>query len=204
MTMELFAAISLHDLPRVGQLLAKGADPSAVDVARYGWTPLHAAVEELEHGGDPDCLILLLRYGADPNAWDTARSATPLLMALFRGHYAAARMLLSAGAEASVLGSEGDTPLRWCVSERLFDFTFLLLACGAYVSIDSCGGIHGMTALGIAAQALELELVELLLAWKADPLAQDGDHMIALQRMPPRTGTNSSRWDRVESALTRS
>ena len=167
------------------------------------WTPLHAAVEELEAGGSTEAVVLLLRKGADPNAWDGDRDSTPLLMALFREQAEAARLLLAAGADPNVTGAEGDTPLRWCVERGDRTMAATLLRCGATRGIDGFGGASGMSALGRAASRLDVEMVALLLGAGANPAALDADLHTARQRLPPLTDGNKAESLSIKDQLVR-
>src|SRR5262245_21090735 len=113
MSIELFDAIKRHDLDRLAAVLSGGADPNAPQPPHpdwyplhEGWHPLHAAINELEDGGPIECLILLLRHGAEVEGGGV--KDTPLLMALFRGQLEAVRVLLAARANPNVTGAEGD------------------------------------------------------------------------------------------------
>ena len=102
MSTELFEAIEQHHLNRLASLLSLGADPNAQQTQGPGWCALHAAIEELEHGGSIEAVVLLLRHGAAVDRWDAAHDATPLLMALFRRQIETVRILLAAGARSQL------------------------------------------------------------------------------------------------------
>jgi ankyrin repeat protein len=186
MATELFAAIEKHDLNAIAALLSHGADPNVVRPEAPEWLPLHAAIEELEHGGPIEAIVLLLRHGAAVDGLTAMRDATPLLMALFRNQPEAVRMLLAAGADPNVEGAEGDSPLRWSVAHNDHETAAMLLRCGAAVTIDSAGGPSGMSALGRAAHRLNIPMIELLLDAGADPEALDCDLRTARERLPAR------------------
>jgi uncharacterized protein len=177
-------AIESRSREAVARLLAAGADPNAPGADRPHWRPLHAAIEELEHGGPIDAVILLIRHGAQVDAWDGRHEATPLLMASFRGQREAVRLLLACGADPNVVGAEGDSPLRWWVELGDWEMAALLLACGATRTINEPGGLTGMTALGIAASRLDWPMIALLLEYGADPEALDADRRRAGERVP--------------------
>lgn len=82
--------------------------------------------------GDADAVVVLLRQGADANAWDEARTVTPIMTA---------------------------------------------------VGFNEAGGLAGMNALGLAADALDVEMVKLLLAHGADPHVQDADRMTVFDHL---------------------
>ena len=183
--MDLLDSLRKHDLERLAALLEAGADPNVEDRDPPNFRPLHIAIDELEEGGSVEALVLLLCSGAEVDAWDGGKSATPLLMAVFRRQHVAVMLLLAAGADPNVVGAEGDSPLRWCVEQRDHALAATLLRCGAKRSIDFAGGPSGMTALGRAAWLLDLPMVELLLNAGAGRLALDADQRTALDRLPP-------------------
>lgn len=197
----LFDAIERHDAWRVRALLAEGADPNALQTDWPHYRALHAAVEELEHGGALSVIVLLLLAGARVDERDGRGDATPLLMAISRGAAQAARLFLAAGADPNVVGAEGDCPLRWATEHGDLGLVEELLLCDASRTIDHAGGAAGLTALGLAAKQLNAALVKLLLAGGADPGARDADRLTANDRLPPRDATNGVRWDEVSALL---
>jgi ankyrin repeat protein len=200
--MDLFQAIANQNLDQIAQLLANGANPNILRPDFPQWTPLHQAINELEDGGTIEALVLLLRYGADVDGWDAHHDATPLLMALFRGQIEVVRLLLAAGADPNVVGSEGDTPLRWCVELGDYETATMLMCCGATKTIDYAGGASGSTALGIAAKRLDLKMIELLLQAGANPQAEDIDKFTAYRRLPPRNeAKDDAVWLAAEALL---
>ena len=199
--MDIFAVIESHDLDLLAKMLSNNVDLNCLSSDSLAWTPLHEAIQQIEDGCSIDILVLLLRYGAPVNTWDRDHESTPLLIALFRGQLEAARLLLAAGADPNVVGSEGDSPLRWCVERGDRDTTALLLRCGAAQTIDGFGGPAGMTALGQAAHRLDLKMVEILLRAGADPEALDTDRFTAVRRMPPADESNNDIRLAIEALL---
>jgi uncharacterized protein len=203
--MDIFATIESHDLDLLAKMLSNNVDLNCLRSDSLAWTPLHEAIEQLEDGGSIDALVLLLRHGASIDIWDGNHDSTPLLMALFRGHLEVVRLLLAAGADPNVVGSEGDSPLRWCIERGDHDTAALLLRCGATRTIDSFGGPTGMTALGQAAYRLDLKMIEILLNAGADPEALDADRFTAARRMPPTDETKHNTTKlAIEALLVRS
>jgi ankyrin repeat protein len=200
---DLFGPIATHDLGGVVAALAAGADPNATAPIYPGRRPLHAAIEELEDGGPVDMIIALVRHGADVDAFDAERDAAPLLMAFFRRQWAAARLLLAAGASADTVGAEGDTPLLSAVEEGDPDLVRLVLLAGAGSTLERARGLDGITPLGRAVRGLDVECVRLLLAAGADPGTPDADRRVARELMPQRTPANAPRWDDVAALLER-
>lgn len=201
MSAELFGAIENHDLDRLTALLQGGADPNAIKAEWPKWLPLHAAIEELEYGGPVEALVLLLRQGAHVDGLGADKNATPLLMALFRKQLEAVRVLLAAGADPNLEGSEGDSPLRACVELGEREAAAMLLRCGATKTLNGAGGLSGMSALGRAASRLDLAMIELLLKAGAEPEALDADLRTARERLPPRGPENVQAWDGAAALL---
>jgi ankyrin repeat protein len=203
MSDELFKAIEQHDVNRVAALLADGADPNAMHAKPPLWRPLEAAVEELNYGGSLEAVRLLLKHGADVNAWDGAHRVNPLLAAMVFNNKEAIRVLLEAGADASVVSDEGETPLRWAVEEGDLEMAALFLQYGANQMLDKYGGFCGFTPLGMAARRLDVPMIELLLDAGADPEALDEDEQTAREILPPRAKSDPEVWDTALDLLAR-
>ncbi|MCA9710808.1 MAG: ankyrin repeat domain-containing protein [Myxococcales bacterium] len=203
MSDELLKAIIHHDLDEMAQALARGADPNVIFTELNGWRPLHAAVDALEHGASIASLVLLLRCGADVEAWDAAHTVNPLLMALFRDRHEAVRLFLAAGANPNVVGDEGDVPLRWSVERGDRETAKLLLYCGADQAIDLARGFRGMNALGCAVRTLDLPMIELLLSFGADPNRLDTRRRTAHDHLPDPQTVAPAKWSLAKALLDR-
>jgi uncharacterized protein len=189
MSDALLEAIQTRDVDRVAALLAAGADPNKPGKSRYGRgadiPPLEAAIDELQafeaigpYGPEPagpiDLVVLLLRHGARASGWGTSNDEDPLWDAVRRNNIEAVRLLLTAGAEINLKDDEGRSPLRICVEKEYLEMARLLLLCGASKTINEAVA-GGMTALGLAAYWLNVDMVRLLLAHGADPRVEDAD-----------------------------
>ncbi len=192
MSDALLEAIQTRDVDRVAKLLVAGADPNEDGKSRYASYgsgrefPLQAAIGQLEEFGEDgpsgperagsiDSVVLLLRHGAKVKGWDVDKEGDPLFLAVGMNHLEAARLLLAHGADPNVRDNVGYSPLRWCAQHGYLEMARLLLRCGATKAIDEWGGDRPMTALGIAARDLQVDMVKLLLAYGADPQARDVD-----------------------------
>ncbi len=188
MSNSLLEAIQTRDVERLAALLATGADPNEYGKSRRGKDilPLLAAIWELEDfseddPGEPEpagpieLVVLLLRHGAKVNGWDVNKDGDPLLTAVLMNNIDAARLLLAQGADPNVRDNVGYSPLRWCAEHGYLEMARLLLLCGATKMIDDWGGDGAMTALGLAARGLDVDMIKLLLAYGANPQARDVD-----------------------------
>lgn len=194
MSDALLEAIQTRNVDRVAVLLAAGADPNESGKSRYSGRdvpPLHAAIWELDgsskddpDGTEPpgpiDSVVLLLRYGARVTGWDIDKDRDPLFDAVLDNQIEAVRLVIAHGANPNVQDDEGTSPLRFCAQQGYLEIARLLLLCGATKTIDDWGGQGAMTALGLAARGLHVEMVKLLLAHGANPLAQDVDGLTPL------------------------
>ena len=140
-------------------------------------------------------LLALIEHGADVNAWDVEQDKTPLLVAACENELAAVEALVKVGANPNVRSSEGDTPLRACAEVGNLGIASLLLGAGVAQTINDWGGLSGYTALGHAAERLDLPMIKLLLDAGADPRAPDEDGRPAHYRLPPRAESDSRTWD---------
>ncbi|MEM9458305.1 MAG: ankyrin repeat domain-containing protein [Myxococcota bacterium] len=198
---KLLNAIRQHDLDDLVGALAAGADPNTTFADWNGWRPLHAGIDALEHGGSISILVMLLRHGADVEAWDTGHTINPLLMALFRERDEAVRLFLAAGANPNVVGDEGDVPLRWCVERGDMEMAKLLLYCGADQAIDLPRGFRGMNALGVAVRQLNLPMIELLLSFGSKPTRLDANRRTAFDHLPDPQTVAPAAWNMAKALL---
>lgn len=195
MSVNLHRAIKTHDLELLAKLLAAGSDPNERSAEQPPWSPLCAAIFETTNGGDIEAVALLLRHGADCNAWELNQDATPLLRALWDVNYDAALLLLAAGADANVRGDEGDVPISICAERGDLKMAATLLRAGAAKSMEESTTPTGMNALGHAANRLDIEMIKLLVAWDASLTNRDVDRRTARERLPERTEENAAKWD---------
>jgi ankyrin repeat protein len=95
----------------VKHLLAAGADPSHRNA--HGFTALRCAVGTPPYDSrgarQAECVLLLIKAGADPNATDNS-GGTPLSSAAWFGSGPAMEVLLKAGADPKHRDSKGRTP----------------------------------------------------------------------------------------------
>jgi ankyrin repeat protein len=125
--------------------------------------------------GDLDKVQLLLVKGADVNfAGDKKR--TPLMIAVYRRNLDLVEFLVSKGADVNARDGDGQTALIYSCRQRKNatpdnSIALFLLNNGADVNLRSTK--KGFTALMIAAEAGNVELVQKLLEKGADPAIKD-------------------------------
>jgi len=171
-TLVMMAASHL-DHQMLSLLLAKGADPLAVDSTYYdGYNAIFHAVKsdknretitQALHGSLDACISILLTYGADINAKDT-KGATVLMKAVewWQEEYDVVGTLLDLGASDDVVDEEGNTALM-LASALVAE---LLCVEGADVNLKTSRG----TALDLATG----EKRQILLQYGAIPTPSSG------------------------------
>ena len=147
--------------------LQRGANPKATDSEER--TALHYAASS---SGVPaaECIISLLEYGAEINAWDKLGLATPLICAAASGNAGAVKVLLSAGAEvnaglADPKYPDSSTPLIWAVRARSVSCATYLIEAGAAVNSPQA---YSEAPIHVAAAQGDTDLLGMLLQNKAD------------------------------------
>ncbi len=93
----------------------------------HGNTPLHWAAFKNE----TECVSLLLKFDADPNARAHPSGWTPLHDAAYSNSKETIELLLDAGADVDARANSGATPLCFASQENAYDAAALLLSRGA-------------------------------------------------------------------------
>lgn len=132
------------------------AESTAIDRRNDGG---RTALYEASKRGHTEVVALLLQRGAHPNA-KSKQGYTPLLAAAEQGHADTIAMLLSHGADLRAAYSCGDSALHRAVRQGHVAAAQVLLEQGIPVNQKT----HGQTALEIALQDRDDDLVQLLRA----------------------------------------
>mmetsp|Transcript_30261 Transcript_30261/g.44724 ORF Transcript_30261/g.44724 Transcript_30261/m.44724 type:complete len:746 (+) Transcript_30261:28-2265(+) len=115
----------------------------------HGNTPLHWAAFKNER----DCVAILLKYHADPNARAHPSGWTALHDAAYSNSAESVALLLSAGATVDIRANSGATPLCFAAQEDADGAAKLLLEQGADISLRCAGGPRSNTTTGTNAIA---------------------------------------------------
>jgi ankyrin repeat protein len=167
-------AIRSHDAIGMDQLLRQGASRELLDAL------LQSAIER----DDVAIVQLLLKYGANPNAWTGGPAETPLLTAARIGSWEITELLLGARANPNGRGGIPDRtryPLQTAASYGHRRVVAVLLSAGAdpNARLSPVGQgqrvmrDQGPTALMEAARWGDREMVEMLLRSGANPGTAD-------------------------------
>lgn len=118
---SLAGAAQANDLPRIRELLNRGAPVDGDDPS--GYAPLHYAARN----GHLDACLLLLQNGAQVDKCTRAGRATSLHRAAYAGHIEVVKALIQAGANIEAKDSDGCTPLHKADAQGHADIVKLLV-----------------------------------------------------------------------------
>lgn len=106
-------------------LIGIGADINAVN--NNGGNPIHVAASQ----NQPECARILIAKGARINARQGRTGATPLMIAVMKGNYDVAKVLIDLGADMNVPLNNGVSPLVLATRKGDTRMTALLKSKGA-------------------------------------------------------------------------
>ncbi|XP_067680001.1 inversin-like [Haliotis asinina] len=148
-------------------LLSRGADVSLVDM--YGDSTLHWAC----NGGDVGTMELILSKGMVDVNHRGAGSRTPVMEAARQGHRDVVELLLSRGADVSLVDNDNDNSLHWACGGGDVGTVELILS--QNVVEVNCREVGNWTPVMRAALGAHRDVVELLLSRGADMSLVDMD-----------------------------
>jgi ankyrin repeat protein len=147
-----------------------GADRSDIKQVHQMQDP-ETLIKSIERG-DSATVKQLLSAGANPNEKGSS-SFTPLMMAVLKQNKEIIGMLLRAGADTNAGDKVGTTALMMAVHSRDTEIVRLLLDKGADVAVKE--PYYGRTALHVAAQVADADMMRMLLATSGNPDIRDSD-----------------------------
>jgi ankyrin repeat protein len=171
LSQELFQAIAQRDLAGVQSLLARGADPNALDSLEF------TALSNAAATGQVPIVEALLRAGAKLDASTPYGTGTALARAAATGSVPVVKLLLSRGADAQAARPDGMTALMYAALNGSVEIVQELLRRKVDVNAKD---IDGATALIEAARADHPEVARLLLSSGAAIDAADSHGWTAL------------------------
>lgn len=203
---KLAEAIDEHDSKKVEELLIAGEDPnipleikSGGDIFTYRL--LELAIDELPYGGERKVIDDLIKYGAKINPHHNDYELTPLHAAILNNDLELVKLLLSLGADPNVKMEGSGLCIQDAVIENDIELLKLLLEYGGRAKINDTGGYCGCTALCLAAQRLNIPIIQLLKENGASNNALDTDGDIALSYLPSVEEVDQKQWQEAYSLL---
>ncbi len=157
----------------VDYLADSGASMILKETLEEGKTPLMLAAQY----GRRETVLTLLDRGSNINTLTTRDELTALMLAAKEGHKGTVRALLERGADANIPDSYGWTPLHFCASWGRKETARLLIRDGGAnvnsMPVKKKSGQGGTTPLIIAAKGQQVDLINILLYYGADPSIND-------------------------------
>ncbi|OUM60459.1 hypothetical protein PIROE2DRAFT_26976, partial [Piromyces sp. E2] len=163
---ELCLACRVGNIEMIKLLIEKGARINCIYSNIY--TPLNIA-SKYNH---LELVQFLLNNGAqiNPNIAykykKNYKSKTPLIIASENGHYEIVKYLLQKGALIDITSNDGNGPLICAVKGNYLEIANLLLSSDPKIINKS--NLKGQTALTIASQNANLDMIEKLILYKAN------------------------------------
>ena len=162
------AAIPKKSTEAIKFLLKKGVSPDHNDPGSYATTPLRIATCDL----NKDIVSLLIKEGAKVDFKDSDGFSS-LAYACNNGLDSMAELLLDVGADPNLEVQRGVTPLMLACYKKYYNIVKMLLQKGACVNTQSALDSDGITALHVASNINDIQLVNILLSVDADINIQD-------------------------------
>lgn len=137
---DLLLGVVTGNTVEVVSAIENGANVNAVDnFENYNWPIIYWAAQKRQ----PAVVPLLLKRGSDPNSRRVDEQETALHSAARFGDLGTVAALIKYGADINTHDRRNRTPLYWAAYYRRLVTVFLLVACGADITIKSSGGQAG-------------------------------------------------------------
>ena len=186
---EIISIIENKDIDALKEWIDKGGKANMIlgEPDGYLESLIQYALDEIED--DEDIYIkmieILIENGADVNYTHEAYNA-PVFQAIYLNSSKILKLLLDSGAHINLVGEERETPLIRASLEGNIDLIRLLLPHADEKQINTSGSLQAKTPLGLAFHFYyeNLEMIELLLQYKANPFVNDGEGYLTIENIP--------------------
>lgn len=162
----LMMAASLMKESIILLLIKNGADINLKDGTGF------SALAKVCVEGKYSMAKLLLENGANPNL-QTNRRQSILFLSCIQGYHKITRLLLDFNADPNTPTSDGTTPLIMACHQKYYKILKILLQVGVSVDVQADSSVNKMTALHIASNYNDTQMMSLLLNANANVNIQD-------------------------------
>ena len=178
---KLWKSVYDDDVSGAEMALKQGANADGCliqDAMSQTMTPLHLAAGLPDRQISKKLIVLLVKYGANPNTTaETEMGMTPLTFAVRAGNLHAMRALLKAGADPNIADRNGDTALYYCQGTvtQIKSMMKDLVKAGAHINHQDMEGMTPLHAWAIRCK--KRALIQCLLELGADITIEDRRNM---------------------------
>lgn len=180
---EIIVILSNKDVDALKEWINNGGDAKTLI---HEESLIQYIIDEIEDE-DEDIYVkmieILIDNGADVNYFDGEYNA-PVFQTIYLNKPKVLKLILEKGANINLIGEEHDTPLTRSALAQNIVLLKLLLPYADQNHIDRSGTFHAKTPLGLAFHYRNLEMIELLLKYKADPFVNDGEGYLTIENIP--------------------
>jgi ankyrin repeat protein len=185
---EILNIISNKDIDALQDWINKGGDAKAIiDKSLRKKSLIQCVIDEIDDDDDEfvylKMLEILIKNGADVNYFnETFNSPVSDLIGLNK--LKLLKLILENGANINFADSESTTPLIRATLDEDIELMNLLLPYADKDLINKSGSYHAKTPLGLALHFANLEFIEMLLKYNANPSAIDGEGYLTIENIP--------------------
>jgi ankyrin repeat protein len=126
---------------------------------------------------------ILIKNGADVNYFNEVTNS-PVFDLIGLNKSKLLKLILENGANLNIENDESENPLILAAIDKNIEIMTVLLPFADNTLINKSGSLFVKTPLGLALFFNNLELIELLLKFNADPYAIDGEGCLTIESIP--------------------
>jgi ankyrin repeat protein len=180
---EIINIILNKDIKALKEWINNGGDAKTLI---YEESLIQYIIDEIEDG-DEDIYVkmieVLIENGVDVNYFNDEYNA-PVFQTIYLNKPKVLKLLLENGANANLVGDASETTIIRVAIDQNIDLMRLLLPYINEEFINKSGSHLAWPPLGLAFYYKNLEMIELLLQYKADPYVIDGEGYVTIENIP--------------------
>lgn len=180
---EIISIILNKDIEALKEWINNGGDAKTLI---YEESLIQYIIDEIEDG-DEDIYVkmieVLIENGVDVNYFDEEYNA-PVFQTIYLNKPKVLKLLLENGANVNLVGDASETTIIRVAADQNIDLMRLLLPYISEEFINRSGSHWAWPPLGLAFYYKNLEMIELLLQYKADPYVMDREGYLTIENIP--------------------
>lgn len=185
---EIITIIVNKDIDALKKWINNGGNAKTIiDESGYKESLINYIIDEIEDEDGENIYLQMLEIvienGADVNYCYEAYNA-PVFQALSLKSSKVLKLLLENGANVNIVGERSETALITTAIDQNLELMSLLLPYANEDIVNKSGSHWALPPLGLAFYYKNLEMIELLLKYKADPFVMDGEGYVTIENIP--------------------